>query len=684
MDYFGNLDNEALLGLARQAGYLPEEKGAEEPGAPMPEEVHQDYREFVPKAMGYEPGSEGVIDMERPGPGMPQVPSTISKGQSASVSNRGFDAGAYNQVAATKPGLYGDLARADATADENGEPMLAAETGAHASKVAAAANEAKANVDAIHQEGVDALLMQKLQDDFGVEEAKINARAAALSNQAKADYLTSLNDFRASRVDPSQLWHNMTGGERFGTLVSAFVHDFLGARGINTSAMSTFNKAIDRNIDAQLQAIKTKGEAAEGFKSLWYMQRNQSASDAEARARVRGFLLDGAKQAVIANMAPYKAALASAQGQAAIAKINEEFSKNLVDIYKHIDSNSVALRSQAIDIWKTNVNAAIESRAVSVREAQERREAKKDLGPPETINDPETGNPVALFKPWIQKEERSKTREILEDANVVGQDISELRRLARVLGNGGIDPINGTRFAGDAQQEYDSLATRLAHHMVKALGERATDKDVDQMLKGLRTPSFLNQATADHVIAFTQDRILTPARVRVRSQGYIPGEDGIIRDAPDDLIFKSMTADARGTHSPPPKGTAQQQLERAATLDIKGDLPEDEQTGDLMSAHQEMVRQRSDLFTHKEDSGASEGAWARGVGKEAPNKPTVWEKKVVEFARLARDPDPEVSRQAKEALRDMAGPYINSGISDDPQAYMAAWALSQLEDTNGQ
>ncbi len=375
-DPYGNIDDETLLSLAQQSGYIPEPAQGmglsnEGPQLTPPEPLVSP--ETVPAPAPLQPGQGRSMGM--------------------GASYGGYSEAQNQKVSRGDAALNAQLNQAGAQAQAAGAPLLQSAELSRTTAQRAELEKTQANSEMITAGGVQAGLMGKLQDDFAAEEAQINAESTALSNQSKADYLSSLMDFRASKVDPAQLWSNMTGGERFGTLATAFVHDFLGARGIHTSAMDTFNKAIDRNIESQIQGIKVKGEVAEGFKSLWYMQRNQSASDAEARVRVRGFLLEGAKQAVVANMAQYESALASAQGQAAIAKIDEEFSKNLIEIYKHVDANTLALRNQAIDRWKAKLHASMEQQSLNLRaQEMEQRERLAKASQPQT-------NPMSKYIP---------------------------------------------------------------------------------------------------------------------------------------------------------------------------------------------------------------------------------------------------------------------------------------------
>lgn len=467
----------------------------------------------------------------------PSGPSSVSSSIGASASGRGFSEKKAGQLDKRDALLQRDLAQADAQANAAGQPLLNAEAAARTSQREAAVGMAKANIDKITADGHAARFFADLQDDFARTEQEADMAAKAQSTQAKMDYTAALADFRSSKVDPNQLWNNMGGANQFGTLVSVFVHDFLGVKGMHTSAMDTLNKAIDRNIDAQVQGIKVKGEVAEGFKSLWYMQRNQAASDAEARARVKGFLLESAKQNVIANMAKYQSGLATAQGQAALAAIDKEYAKNLVDIYKHIDQNAVSLRGQATQYNIAKMNAANESWANSIRamdaktnrmRAENEQKKQEKIAPPEPLVNPATGKVEWIFRPGnsYSDVEKKTVRETLIHTAEFNSSMEELRAMARKL-PAEPDLMKGTRFSPEENRRYDALQYRLAHAAVKANNERATEQDVAQYLKSFPRETWLTRGGVETILADMHQAKIDPAFRYVQQYAV---------DVPDDAI----------------------------------------------------------------------------------------------------------------------------------------------------
>jgi hypothetical protein len=617
-----------------------------------------------------------------------QLPTTLKAGQSVgmgqSQSYGGFSPTQYGAVSKADADLYRQYGIAEQTANESGQGLLDANR-VYTDK-AAAAQEAvnEATTEQVTAAGHQASFMQQLQDGFATDEMAENMKAKAAGDQAKAEYLAAIADLRASKVNPAQLWDNMSGGGKFGMLVTAFVHDFLGVKGIKTSAMDTLNKAIDRNIDAQIQGIKTKGEVAEGFKSLYYMQRNQSASDAEARARVRGFLLEGAKQHVIANMAKYEAGLATAQGQQAIAAIDKEFLKNYVDIQKHIDSNVVALKNQALDLHKAKLHASVQNYATSVQArmaalAEKKYEDEKNAAggyeESDYIFNPETNKGEWVFKRGkdvtapIKKEVKDRIIGIAE----VNKAVGELRELNRKL-PAGFDATQGTRLSNEDERKYEAIRLRLAHAMVKANGERATEQDVQQYLKSLPRSTWFTNGGVDSILGYTQKAALEPGYEYIRQyandvpQAHQPtGATGMpFAGAYTDAKNVASGEANRTTHDQNLRVNAEKQLGGPAALAAH----------DATEAGAD-VRKTFGQFQSKYVEQATALA---NEAKYKPGEVPGVVKGVAELTRIAKTGGPEAQR-AIDVLKHSADSFLRGvpGSDTDWLGALSAMALSDLQ-----
>jgi hypothetical protein len=452
-------------------------------------------------------------DMELQSP-PPEEPTGLigqsRQGFALSQSQKGFDDVAMGKVSKWDAPLYQQYKLGDAQAQQGAERDAGVMGAAADTEVSAVQSLTEAAVEKKTAEGVQAAFLQGISDDFAADEQKANVAAAGMAAQSKADYVAALADFRASRVDPGQLWGNMNGGQRFGMLVSAFAHDFLGAKGIRTSAMDTLNKAIDRNIDAQINNIKTKGQAAEGFKDLWYMQRSQAASDVEARTRVRGFLLEGAKQHVIANMAQYEAGLATAQGQAAIAAIDKELAQNLVKINQHADANALQLRQQALTLHGQKLQAAASAAATKVQRDQlnmqrDSAAAKAKAEYMDSLLADTTASGGGKLRWQIIHGEKATQDGIRDKMGALmqfGDKASRLQELAREVG-----PLKQgwtKRAMTEKQRQLVQLAEDMAYTMAYAdSGKQLTAKEIEQKLAQINIDKLMQRGGTEKQIAQT-------------------------------------------------------------------------------------------------------------------------------------------------------------------------------------
>lgn len=186
------------------------------------------------------------------------------------------------------------------------------------------------------------------------------AQARSEAESIKADYRSALRDYGAAQVNPAQLWDSAGKEGRAGFLATAFMHDFLGAKGIKTSAMDTFNQAVRNNIDSQLENIRKKKDVAAGFKDLWDMQRAQSATDAEAKERIYGFHIQAMAGQIDADMAKYDSPLAQAKGASAKAALQQEMVKSELGVQEHIDAAANARATQRTAVYVENMKARME------------------------------------------------------------------------------------------------------------------------------------------------------------------------------------------------------------------------------------------------------------------------------------------------------------------------------------
>lgn len=233
------------------------------------------------------------------------------------------------------------------------------------------------------QQSASADAQQAVLDEAKIESQKIQATAAAKGqiaqanqdflakeqaayNNAKAEsaaginnYRAALADYQASQVNPAQLWDSAGTAGQFAMLVTAFTHDFLGAKGIQSSGLDSIRTAIKQNIDAQLENMRKKLDVAQGFRAIWDMQRAQSATDGEARQRMNGFYLTALQNGIEGKLGSYDSQLALVKGQAAKAALEQEKVKNDLAVQQHIDQATAQKAQNEASIYATNMSAAV-------------------------------------------------------------------------------------------------------------------------------------------------------------------------------------------------------------------------------------------------------------------------------------------------------------------------------------
>ncbi len=451
-----------------------------------------------------------------------------STGRSVSGEYRGYSEGKYGQVSKQDAELYAKKQQSENAVNAAYDPARQALEQSKTSGVGAVEAKLTADQQRLQDEKDTATLLGGIQQQFTKDEIDIRAREAATMNKRIADYQTSLADFAASKVDPNDFWHGMSGGMRFGSMVSAFVHDFLGAKGIKTSAMDTFNKAIDRNINAQIQNINKKGEVAKGFKQLFELEQARSSSDAETRLRVRGYMLEAAKQHVIANMSSYKSLLATAEGKKALAELDASYAKNTSDLIQHIQDDAKARTQQDLQwvMHKGNLaveqyKASISARDTRLRELEynERKAAAAKKSAAELhgrmLVDPADNTAKRVLNEGIGDKEAQNVREVLINTDETNKSIKEIAELVRDNKATIVDEAGVRRWSPEGRKLAEAAIDRLAHSQVKANGEKATDNDVAQYKKMFPLDQVLSTGV-QHMYDYAQKTTLDHANTYIR------------------------------------------------------------------------------------------------------------------------------------------------------------------------
>lgn len=296
----------------------------------------------VAEIMGYSTGANVVTPPAKPFNGSVEAGS--------SVSATGFNNNTFGQLETNRlKGIDKETAIEQNKARAMWAPIAENEMAATENQKMAnnqiadiTAEKAKAN----SQYQLDVAGLQKQQ---AIDDAADYAAAQAKVQEKMNDYNQSLKEFSMMQLQPGRAYSNLTSFQRGGVMATAFVQDFLGAKGIKTSGMDFINRGIDMDIEAQKQAMANKETELSGKQNLYAMQRQLSQSDYEATVRTRGMMLEAMRAEVNGKLAAFDSPMAHAQAAAINAQFDQALVKNQAEIAKEIQNqvhNAMQIRTE--------------------------------------------------------------------------------------------------------------------------------------------------------------------------------------------------------------------------------------------------------------------------------------------------------------------------------------------------
>lgn len=468
-----------------------------------------------------------------------------------------IDAGTEAEKRSSAEALY-------ATSSREAE-ALAGQFDVEAARAAAAADMAAFNA--------------RLEAERVAFEAAAVKASLATAAKAKADFDAQVQAFRGMKVDPGQWWGNLTPGQRAGTLGAVFIANFLGAKGINTTVMSSLNDAIDRNIDAQVRNINNAGEAATMFKQAWDMVRSQSATEAEARERIRAMSRVVVAKEIEAELMRFDAPLAQAKAAAVRAEMERSVTEQLVTkVFPEIDKRAEDARrtattayGQDLDARSRNYSTAANERIAKaqIAAAKEKGAGKPPPADPRVVRDPVNGKVIGYATgPDEQVKDTVVKLEGYTETQRIAAEVKAMQQKYGKVYNG----PGALVFQGSEEAELRSLYNRWVSARVKALsGAAATDKEREFIAAQMPFDSWVvdaNRAVNANLIsdqeAFNEikrsrladpNKFLTPEQIslyegvalgseRAQAEADVAGMEnrGEIRKAAPDPRLKRLTA----------------------------------------------------------------------------------------------------------------------------------------------
>ena len=431
-------------------------------------------------------------------------PTNTSSSSGMSVSTKGLDTrpgGAFDYAETKgKRGYQKDLAQAHNESSAMFNALNENATAAAQGKMSAIGQEADATANKYDANAELTGKLAEQEKQNAIEDQKDYALAQVKTQAYMADYEKSINELATMSVNPGRAYSQLSGNAQAGVKVTAFITDFLGAKGIKSSGMDYINRGIDLDIQAQRDEIALKKDVASGKQNLWQMQRQQSESDYEATVRTRGALLSAFKTEIQGKLASFDSPIARAKAAEATAEVDQELVKTRTTLAQIADNSYIQKAQTAAKVRGDSLQAGSAAAELTFRksQAQEARDsaaaAAHNLDPKVTITDTE-GNLLGLAH---DETEARITRDRVEKIGAMQDKLKQYADLVAEVKSHYKGP--GQRFFTTNDKAKLAVALRdLGYaYSIANNGARPTDKDyensVKQFAEGGWTDSLLNDA----------------------------------------------------------------------------------------------------------------------------------------------------------------------------------------------
>lgn len=449
----------------------------------------------------------------------PQIVQTgAGDGQSVSTSRSGLDNNSLavvdargtkleKKIAANKASNQAEVdqykAGYDATAEGSKQSVLAK-------------TDVQVKYDQIERD--TAASFASLSRESADNEIRIQAESELKYKSYMADYNAQLQEIRATTMNPGKLFADMTGGDKAGMLVTAFVHDYLGTKGVKTSSMDTYNKAIERSIDAQIANLGTKKAVLSGMQQMWDMQRAQSKSDEEARIRIHGFALQSLKDTAVGKMSMFDSDFARANIPAAIADIDKAMLDNTVRLDTLAKQNSRQDAELLTTQERDRVNAARSAASLALEtnkfEYQKEQNTKAEEQAAHASKAKDFDGEISRLKPLVVHGEggkvlgEAKTPEIaktmqnrVNGTQNLSRSMQELVEMQREL-KSSYQGKGSSAFTTIHRAKLNGLVQKIKADYVKSIsGAAAAEKEVERLDKVIKIDGLIDGIFGDKDVA---------------------------------------------------------------------------------------------------------------------------------------------------------------------------------------
>lgn len=466
----------------------------------------------VPRgAAAFEDSLPGLTPPEAPE--LPGAPTQMREGSKFSLGTTGITDRGIRQTQ-----KLGGFKGVDAWAEQSTAPQrdLAERTAAELQASADSKRSAIAeygNAEYEYHQGLGKL--RERIADFEDTTARLEEMAMHESKIEREQYLSAYRQQLAGvkqlmAMDANPL-HNLSTGGILGLGAAAFAQGFLGAQGINVNVTGQIDAWVNRELQQHQQKIQNAKSMADEQLNLYSIARQTSQDDAEAREKLRGFIIEGFKQKVLMEGDRFNSEAARARAREKAAELDAALATTLDRLGNNYYETRRKARSERVKELADQGRLAIDGARLSLERSREDRiraaEAKKarDEMMGNIIYDTsEGGKGMArfMFKPGIDDKEKQAYRAAQSGTNLSQRRIAELRGMLTEAGNRGITDIG--RLTSTEQAKIKALRNALlSDYILAQSGKAASEKEVERLATTLPDNGALTQANLNAVYALT-------------------------------------------------------------------------------------------------------------------------------------------------------------------------------------
>jgi len=206
--------------------------------------------------------------------------------------------------------------------------------------------DARARRDAVGAKG-QAEEVAKYQQTLKANElAAANEMESAKAAEAKVG--EAWDEVRRTKIDPNRMWNGMSGAQKAVSVIGAMIGGFLSARqqsGRN-QFMDAFNQHVQQDIAAQESDLANMRASASGQQSLYAQMLQRFGNAQAARQMTAATMYQAGMDKVAADMAQYKSPETLAEGQLALAQLDQARRGALSSAQQQTFENDLKVRQQ--------------------------------------------------------------------------------------------------------------------------------------------------------------------------------------------------------------------------------------------------------------------------------------------------------------------------------------------------